>query len=149
MLTAQQLHAMAPFGAVVSFSDGTPPPPARHVKKVRDWERRNGRGLFVEAQDGRDGRGGTFTLKEGEYGDAARAPVLVVNRIFGADSPLAFEIVTPPPAFAVLEDVRSIAPGWFKLKDAAATREEAEQVAERRRGQSRAFPVEVRAQAGA
>lgn len=80
-----------PLGAVVSFSDGTPRPPERHKRKLRDWERNNGTGELVEVLAKRTDKewdADTFTLQ------TYTSDVLTVNRPVNVPtSPLEYEIV--------------------------------------------------------
>ena len=88
-MTAKEVFAAKPYGATVTFSDGTKRPPERFNKKLQDWERRNGAGLFVRADEPRPYSTGGFGLQLSD-GD-----VLVVTKGFCMESPLDF-VVTPP-----------------------------------------------------
>lgn len=67
--SAKAVYAVAPLGALISFSDGTPRPPERHKRKLSAWESRNGRGRLTERR--RAWRAGTpdgFTLHIADHG---------------------------------------------------------------------------------
>ncbi|MET3436045.1 hypothetical protein [Sphingomonas sp. 1185] len=94
--SAAEFLAEAPLGALVRWSDGTPRPPARHVRKISDWEHRNGTGRLV----GRDVEPASimlrsFTIHVGDFGEAGTI-VMRMHRVFGANTPLRFEIVSVP-----------------------------------------------------
>ena len=48
ILDGDAVHAVAPLGAVLRYFDGAPQPPARHTRKLRDWQTRNSTGRLVE-----------------------------------------------------------------------------------------------------
>ncbi|MDJ0276293.1 hypothetical protein QLH51_05710 [Sphingomonas sp. 2R-10] len=95
-LSAATIFADAPLGAIIRWSDGTPRPPSRHVRKVRDWERSNGEGRLVERHTGSGPRmPGSFTVHEGDFGEGG-VIILSVRRVFGVNSGLHFEIASVP-----------------------------------------------------
>lgn len=51
-LTPAELHAQAPLGSLVTYSDGTKEPPARHKNKLNQWKSRNGSDLLTEINPG-------------------------------------------------------------------------------------------------
>ena len=51
-LTARQLYDLAPFGAVVAFSNNQPKPPAHHKKKLQHWQYENSKGRFEKTEAG-------------------------------------------------------------------------------------------------
>ncbi len=123
-LSATTIFADAPLGAIICWRDGSPRPPVRHVRKVRDWEHRNGEGRLVErhAASGQPTLD-SFTVHEGDFGEGG-VIVLRVRRVFGADSPLAFDIVSvPQPGGALV--ITSFA-GRDELQHVAPSREAAE-----------------------
>lgn len=98
-LTAKELHALAPFGAYVTFSDGTPRPPDRFKNKLRDWKSRNAAGYFMRADPGDPSKSyarPTFTLQ------TLNDPVLVVNSIRGLDDDGIRYDVKPPATGTIL-----------------------------------------------
>lgn len=104
-MSAQALYDLAPVGAVIRYSDGTPRPPERHVQKLRAWKRRNGQGRLVEKTPEKVRPTYTspagFALHEGDYGSDG-VVVLSVRGIYDVGSSLKFEVVSVPPAGAVL-----------------------------------------------
>lgn len=139
-LTATQLHALAPFGATIRFTDGTPKPPARFTKKLAAWERTNGLGCFVEKQDA-----GTYQARFALL--TTDQPHFKVTRSFGVEEnpALRFEVVRLPAPFVVVEDVSAIAPGWLKLKPGTAeTLDEAQDLLARHLEASRVNPLSIR-----
>src|SRR5690242_7871774 len=91
-MNARELHALAPLGAYVRFSDGTAQPNARFNRKLRKWKSSNNAGHFVKAHIGDPNKEydrDHFTIQT-ENGE-----VVVVNRIFDVDSTLDFEIQAP------------------------------------------------------
>lgn len=118
MTTASELHALAPLGATVTFSDGTPRPPDRFKKKVKEWRRHNGTGLFVAAKVG--GRhkydSPSITLQ------TLSSTVLVVNQVWHLDTPLTFDVTPPSPgsiiAYSDYGGEREVAHVWPSLLDA-------------------------------
>jgi hypothetical protein len=94
-ITGKQLFALCPFGALVTFSDGKPRPPERFVKKVKEWERNNGRGVFLGItplpEKPRDWDRECFALQ------TSASDAIIVNTTFTVDSPLSFEFVPPAP----------------------------------------------------
>ena len=47
LLSAREIYDIAPLGALIRFSDGTPEPPARHRRKRTAWLSNNGAGRLV------------------------------------------------------------------------------------------------------
>ncbi|UTC29616.1 hypothetical protein BAMBUS_05580 [Brevundimonas phage vB_BpoS-Bambus] len=139
-LTATELHALAPYGATIRFTDGTAKPPARFTKKLAEWERNNGLGLFVEKKDA-DTYQARFALRVVD-----ESHFKVVKSFGVAENPaLRFEVVRLPAPYVVLEDVSSIAPGWVKLKSGTAeTLDEAEALMQRHWDASKAYPLTIR-----
>jgi len=45
---------IAPLGALIRYSDGSPRPPGRFGKERAAWERRNGLGRLVRKEPARD-----------------------------------------------------------------------------------------------
>ena len=117
MHTARQVYETAPLGSLIRFASGEPRPPERFTRKVRAWESENGTGRLVERQNGSGSYPPTFTLHIGDFGSEGII-VMVVRRLFSADSVKPFEIVeTPQPgAVRVLtgigarEELRYLAP---------------------------------------
>lgn len=91
-MNGKELFALAPFGAIVAFSDGTPRPPDRFTKKLSAWKSQNDAGVFVGRSHGK-GAGAWdvdhFTLRTLE------SSVLVVNRSFNVGDADRFTITSP------------------------------------------------------
>ena len=49
-MDARSLFTLAPYGAIVRFSDGTPKPPERFKNKLREWNSNNSTGRFVRKE---------------------------------------------------------------------------------------------------
>ena len=45
--SAREIYDIAPLGALIRFSDGTPEPPARHRRKRTAWLSNNGAARLV------------------------------------------------------------------------------------------------------
>lgn len=93
--TAQDVVERAPLGAIVRFSDGTPPPPARFKRKLRAWEDRNGTGRLTEKSGACEGRPGDFTLHIGDWGSDGMI-VLSVSRHYTSASQGTFTVERSP-----------------------------------------------------
>lgn len=93
------LAFLAPIGSILAWSDGTPRPPERHVKKLSAWQSRNSSGRLVSRQD--EYRRGSmivpagFRLHEGDHG-ACGVIAIRVYRSFAIDSNLTFSVVEVP-----------------------------------------------------
>lgn len=96
-ISVADIFAQAPLGALISFSDGTPQPPARFNKKLSAWKNSNGVGTLVQVCPDL----GTFTLHMGDLG-SQNVIVMRVLRSFGAMSSLNFRIERAPQAGDVL-----------------------------------------------
>lgn len=92
-MTVQELYDLRPYGATVHFSDGTPKPPARHNKKVAQWERSNGKGFFTKSDPpyNHEGAVGGISLM------LIQSDVLIYNQGFSLNTKLSFEVELPPP----------------------------------------------------
>lgn len=103
-MSAQLIYDIAPLGAIIRFSDGTPRPPGRHRKKLAAWEHRNSGGRLIRKQaERRVGNtviGATITLHAGDYGSGG-VVVLRVHRTFSVDSDLRFVVTERPRVGAV------------------------------------------------
>lgn len=91
-MNGKELFALAPFGAVVAFSDGTPRPPDRFTKKLSAWKSNNASGVFVGRTHGK-GKGAWdvdhFTLQ------TLSSAVLVVNMGFNVGDTDRFTVTAP------------------------------------------------------
>ncbi|MGT2440912.1 hypothetical protein ACU4GH_39690 [Bradyrhizobium betae] len=103
-MSAQLIYDLAPLGAIIQFSDGTPRPPERHRKKLAAWEHRNSGGRLIRKQAerhvGNTVIGATITLHAGDYGGGG-VVVLRVDRTFSVDSDLRFIVTERPRVGAV------------------------------------------------
>ena len=103
-MSAQSIYDLAPFGAIIRFSDGTPRPPERHRKKLAAWEHRNSSGRLIRKQaERRVGNtviSASITLHAGDYGGGG-VVVLRVHRTFSVDSDLTFVVTECPKVGAV------------------------------------------------
>lgn len=95
MHTARHIYEAAPLGSLIAFRSGTPRPPERFTRKVKAWEQENGTGRLVERQAGFGSSPATFTLHLGDFGSEG-VTIMVVRRLFSADSAKAFEILETP-----------------------------------------------------
>lgn len=100
-LTSRQLFALglAAIGARVAYSDGTPRPPERFNKKLRDWQRRNGTAVFVGFQPSKGEKEwdkDSFTVR------TLDSDTIVMNMTHHADGTVLTWDVTPPAPGTVL-----------------------------------------------
>lgn len=118
-MKARELMALAPLGAKVAYSDGTPEPPARHKKKLQAWKGSNGSGYFTKLNPGSERAYDRphFTLMQ-------PGRVLTVMRIFGEDSASEFEVTPPAPgtilAYSEFEGKTEVRHVWPTLTEAQA-----------------------------
>ena len=90
---------LAPLGALIRYTDGTPKPPPRFSKRLAAWERSNGVGRLVKKEPPRPYPTSTapasFTLHEGNF--SSEGVILVtIMRSHSADSRLSFEVIEEP-----------------------------------------------------
>ena len=108
-MSAQFIYDQVPLGAIISFTDHTPEPPARFRHKHTAWEDRNGRGRLIgkkpPRQTGSYCSEPAITLHIGDYGTAS-VVVLIVQRTFGLNTGLEFTIesLPDPGSVRVLHD---------------------------------------------
>jgi len=88
-----ELFALAPLGARVAFTDGTPRPPERFNKKLATWKGNNAEGFFVGVtpNDGKPWSSDSFVLQ------TRSGPFLIVNQHFDAKTTKTFEVTPPAP----------------------------------------------------
>lgn len=98
-MTAQLIFDLVPIGSIVAWSDGTPRPSERHVRKLSAWRTNNSSGRLVQKQDERKLGGGVlpagFTLHEVDFGNSS-VVVLKVFRSFSVASSLRFTVIEQP-----------------------------------------------------
>ncbi len=99
-MSAEQIHALAPLGALIRYTDSLPQPPARFTKKLAAWQRNNGVGRLVRKDPGRTGASGyrfpaTITLHEGDFSSAG-VILVVMHRTYSVTSDLQFSIAELP-----------------------------------------------------
>lgn len=104
-MSARTLYDTAPLGALVRFSNGQPQPPARFTRKLRAWRNENGVGRLIRktpaARYGDYVSPESFTLHIGDYGSQG-VVMIVLHTTHTVNSPLTLEVITTPPAGAVL-----------------------------------------------
>ncbi|MBO9579513.1 MAG: hypothetical protein J7498_01320 [Sphingobium sp.] len=111
MHSARHVYESAPLGSLIAYSSGEPRPPERFKLKLRAWEGENGTGRLVERQPASDTSPAYFTLHLGDF-ESEGVIVMVVRRLFNADSQKPFEIVEVPK------------PGMVRVLTGHGTREE-------------------------
>lgn len=99
-MSAQQIFATAPLGALVRYSDGQPKPPGRFTKKLAAWQRNNGCGRLVRKEPGRSRANGftlpaTITLHEGDFSSTG-VILVVMHRTYSVLSDLQFAVTELP-----------------------------------------------------
>lgn len=117
MHTARHIFLNAPLGSRIAYGNGEPRPPERFKRKLCTWENENGTGRLVERQQGSGSHPATFTLHIGDFGSKGTI-VMVVRRLFSAESTKPFEILeTPRPGMVRVltghgnrEELRFLAP---------------------------------------
>ncbi len=123
--SAQALIKAAPIGALITFSDGRPRPPARFRRKLSAWRRRNGVGrldrIIPAERLGSIEMPDQFLLHVGDFG-STDVRVLSVRLCFDARSPLTFSVVDAKPGCVigfVTDGVRLELGGVFSDEPAA------------------------------
>lgn len=101
--TAHDVFHSVPLGALVAFSDGTPQPPARHTKKLAQWQQANGQGVLVrKSHPPRYAHGfalpPSFTLR------VSTSPIVVIQHNFSlrAEKQTEFTVLAVPAPGSVL-----------------------------------------------
>lgn len=98
-MSASLIFDIAPIGSIVSWSDGTPRPPERHVKKLSTWKSSNSSGRLIRKQRqhimGSVTLPASFTLDEGDHG-ANGVIVIRVHRSFSVNTNLRFTVAQRP-----------------------------------------------------
>lgn len=93
------VHSALPLGVLLRYFDGTPQPPARFNRKLRDWKNSNSTGRLIEKSPpsaiGRSTYPASFVLHEGTY-TSGGAPVIVVRRHYYVTTDLRFEVLELP-----------------------------------------------------
>lgn len=101
VLDGHAVFESVPLGTTLRYFDGTPQPPERHKRKVRDWKNRNGTGRLVEKIPpttlGTSSFAAHFMLHEGSYGSNGIV-VMVIRRAYQVTTNLHFEVVERPKA---------------------------------------------------
>lgn len=89
----------APIGAIISWSDGTPQPSARHRRKLSAWQTNNSSGRLIRKQADRAVGNVTlpsnFMLHEADHG-AGGVIAIRIHRTFSAGSGLRFTVLERP-----------------------------------------------------
>ncbi len=103
-MSAHTIIDNAPLGSIVTWSDGTPQPPARFNKKLAAWRTNNSTGRLVRKQGergvGNIPRPACFTLHEADYGSSGVIAIRV-HRTFSSESRLRFTVVELPAVGSV------------------------------------------------
>jgi hypothetical protein len=94
-MTATDLAAHAPLGAVIRFSDFTPAPPLRFKRKHAEWTRNNSTGRLISIYKGTSPSDTTITLHMGDYGSHGII-VISTRKTFMGTSTLRFAITERP-----------------------------------------------------
>lgn len=98
------LAFQAPIGAIISWSDGTPHPPAHHRRKLSSWETNNSNGRLIRKQGervvGSVTLAANFTLHEADHGSGGVIAIRI-HRTFSIDSSLRFSVLERPAVGAV------------------------------------------------
>jgi len=96
--TLQKIFDETRLGDMISYSDGTPRPPARHTKKLRDWENNNSGGRLVNKGAARY-FGYSFTLQKKLSGPIASV-IGKYSTVIPLTSFYKFEIISRLPVGA-------------------------------------------------
>jgi hypothetical protein len=100
VLDGQAVYNTVPLGAVLRYFDGTPQPPARFNRKLRDWRSRNGTGRLVEKSPpstlGTRTYPAGFVLDQGSYGSNG-VIVMTVRSHYQVTTAHHFEVIEWPP----------------------------------------------------
>jgi hypothetical protein len=99
-ITAAELAAQAPLGALIRFSDYTPEPPIRFKRKHAEWSRNNNTGRLIAVRKAKADSETTITLHMGDYG-AHGVIVISTRKTFMGYSSLRFAILEHPAAGSV------------------------------------------------
>lgn len=121
VLDGQAVYDTVPLGAVLRYFDGTPQPPARFTRKLRDWRSRNGTGRLVEKSTpstiGTRTYPAGFVLDQGSYGSNG-VIVMTVRSHYQVTTERHFEVIEwPRPGMVrvlhrwnVREELKHLAP---------------------------------------
>ena len=126
-MSAKLIFDHAPIGAIIAYSDGTPRPPERHLRKLADWKNCNGAGRLIckraAVERGAQTIPASFNLHESDYGSNGTI-VMRVHKTFDVNSQRDFTVREQPKPRSVLVMSR---PGDLgELVYLAANRSEAE-----------------------
>lgn len=99
VLDGQTVHDTVPLGAVLRYFDGTPQPPPRFNRKLREWKRHNSTGRLIEKSPpsaiGTSTYPAAFILHEGTY-TSDGTPIIIVRCHYFVTTDLCFEILERP-----------------------------------------------------
>ena len=120
MCTSMEIFKKARLGDIVRYSDGTPRPPERFVKKLATWKNNNGSGRLVRKEA--YSQSGHFLALE----DLSTNIVGIARftKVFAVALPFSFEIVEPVQSGSWR--VFRLFGGWSELEFLSSSREEAE-----------------------
>ncbi|MFH1554794.1 MAG: hypothetical protein ABII76_08040 [Pseudomonadota bacterium] len=103
-MSAHAIFDHAPIGSTIAWSDGTPRPLARFIRKHAAWLTSNGRGRLIRKQPGRSmdnlSLSASFILHEADFG-AGGVVAIRVHRTFSLHSSLHFSVVERPVSGSV------------------------------------------------
>lgn len=144
---AQDIFDLAPLGARIGFSDGSPRPPDRFRRKFSAWENANGVGRLTAKQPARlmgsyQSAAG-FNLHVGDYGSHG-VTIIVVIRCLSVTSRLDFEILDVPQPGMVR--VVTVYQGAVELRHVASDMVSAQRWAENNRYSDMRFDVVTQAE---
>jgi hypothetical protein len=102
-MSAHDVYDNAPLGSLVRYSDGTPKPPARFIKKLAAWQNRNGVARLVRKEPQRRQTytsPASITLEQGDFASGGVVLTTII-RAYSVESDLRFEIIQRPAVGAV------------------------------------------------
>ena len=120
MCNYQDIFAKARLGDIVSYSDGTPQPPARHKKKLAHWKHNNRSGRLIRKEPWSES-GLYFALEDLSV---TMPGIARFTTVVALAPPYRFEIIEPvrEGSWRVIQS----SPKYHELEAVTATREEAE-----------------------
>jgi hypothetical protein len=99
VLDGHAVYDTVPLGTMLRHFDGTPQPPLRFTRKLRDWKNRNGTGRLVEksppSTTGHSTYPAGFTLDHGSYGSNG-VIIMTVRFVYQVTTALHFDVIALP-----------------------------------------------------
>ena len=102
-MSAHHIYDNAPLGSLVRYSDGTPKPPERFIKKLAAWQNRNGVARLVKKEPQRRQTytsPASITLEDQGFANGGGALTTDLHA-YSVESDLRFEIIERPAVGAV------------------------------------------------